>query len=64
MSTTEKMDFFELGDKTSLICADPTTKRGRQSHASRTGIQVSHCRNAGTGHRTHALYQLRLHHPA
>ena len=25
MSTTEKMDFFELGDKTSLICADPTT---------------------------------------
>jgi|SRR5687767_9637810 hypothetical protein len=27
MSTVEhfKMDFFELGDKTSLICADPTT---------------------------------------
>ena len=25
MSSTEKMDFFELGDKTSLICADPTT---------------------------------------
>src|SRR5436190_9427910 len=25
MSATEKMDFFELGDKTSLICADPNT---------------------------------------
>jgi hypothetical protein len=25
MSSLEKMDFFELGDKTSLICADPTT---------------------------------------
>jgi hypothetical protein len=25
MSSTEKMDFFELGDKTSLICADPNT---------------------------------------
>ena len=27
MSTTEttKMDFFELGDKTSLVCADPAT---------------------------------------
>jgi hypothetical protein len=25
MSSQEKMDFFELGDKTSLICADPTT---------------------------------------
>ena len=26
MSTNEsKMDFFEVGDKTSLICADPTT---------------------------------------
>jgi CheY-like chemotaxis protein len=25
MSSIEKMDFFELGDKTSLICADPTT---------------------------------------
>jgi len=25
MSSPEKMDFFELGDKTSLICADPTT---------------------------------------
>ena len=25
MSTQEKMDFFELGDKTSLICADPNT---------------------------------------
>lgn len=23
MSSQEKMDFFELGDKTSLICADP-----------------------------------------
>jgi hypothetical protein len=25
MSSPEKMDFFELGDRTSLICADPTT---------------------------------------
>jgi hypothetical protein len=25
MSSQEKMDFFELGDKTSIICADPTT---------------------------------------
>lgn len=25
MSSPEKMDFFELGDKTSLICADPNT---------------------------------------
>ena len=25
MSSQEKMDFFELGDKTSLICADPST---------------------------------------
>ena len=25
MSSPEKMDFFELGDKTSLICADPAT---------------------------------------
>ena len=25
MSSAEKMDFFELGDKTSLICADPNT---------------------------------------
>jgi hypothetical protein len=25
MSSQEKMDFFELGDKTSLICADPYT---------------------------------------
>jgi hypothetical protein len=25
MSSPDKMDFFELGDKTSLICADPTT---------------------------------------
>ena len=25
MSSTETMDFFELGDKTSLICADPNT---------------------------------------
>ncbi len=25
MSASEKMDFFELGDKTSLICADPNT---------------------------------------
>ena len=25
MSSIEKMDFFELGDKTSLICADATT---------------------------------------
>ena len=25
MSTQEKMEFFELGDKTSLICADPAT---------------------------------------
>src|SRR5437016_2830303 len=25
MSSQEKMDFFELGDKTSLICADPAT---------------------------------------
>jgi hypothetical protein len=25
MSSLEKMDFFELGDKTSLICADPNT---------------------------------------
>ncbi|HEY2382907.1 MAG TPA: hypothetical protein VGK48_17160 [Terriglobia bacterium] len=25
MSAQEKMDFFELGDKTSLICADPNT---------------------------------------
>jgi hypothetical protein len=25
MSTQEKIDFFELGDKTSLICADPNT---------------------------------------
>ena len=24
MSSQEKMDFFELGDKTSLLCADPT----------------------------------------
>ena len=25
MSSQEKMDFFEIGDKTSLICADPNT---------------------------------------
>ena len=25
MSSQEKMDFFEIGDKTSLICADPAT---------------------------------------
>ena len=25
MSSQEKMDFFELGDKTSLICGDPNT---------------------------------------
>ena len=25
MSTIEKMDFFEVGDKTALICADPHT---------------------------------------
>jgi len=25
MSSQEKMDFFEVGDKTSLICADPAT---------------------------------------
>ena len=25
MSAQEKMEFFELGDKTSLICADPNT---------------------------------------
>ena len=25
MSATEKMDFFELGDKTALICGDPAT---------------------------------------
>jgi hypothetical protein len=25
MSSQEKMEFFELGDKTSLICADPNT---------------------------------------
>ncbi len=25
MSSQENMDFFELGDKTSLICADPNT---------------------------------------
>ena len=25
MSSQDKMDFFEVGDKTSLICADPTT---------------------------------------
>ena len=25
MSSQEKMDFFELGDKTSLICAEPAT---------------------------------------
>ena len=25
MNKTEKIDFFELGDKTSLICADPAT---------------------------------------
>src|ERR1041384_7915708 len=25
MSSQEQMDFFEIGDKTSLICADPTS---------------------------------------
>lgn len=25
MSSQEKMDFFEVGDKTSLVCADPNT---------------------------------------
>jgi hypothetical protein len=25
MSSQEKMDFFELGDQTSLVCADPNT---------------------------------------
>ena len=32
MSSQDKMDFFELGDKTSLICADPhTTEVARAS---------------------------------
>ena len=25
MSSQEKMDFFEVGDRTALVCADPTT---------------------------------------
>ncbi len=48
MSTSEvsKMDFFELGDKTSLICADPATTEavrgtlrelGYKSHVAETG---------------------------
>ena len=47
MSTSElsRMDFFELGDKTSLVCADPSTTDsvrgtlrdlGYKSHASET----------------------------
>ena len=48
MSTTEssKMDFFELGDKTSLVCADPATTEvvrgtlrelGYKSHTAENG---------------------------
>jgi len=31
MSTQEKMEFFEVGDKTSLICTDPSTANSAKS---------------------------------
>ena len=63
MSSSElsRMDFFELGDKTSLVCADPLLRQIRASHAEEHGLQIACAGNAGNGHRTHAVHALRHH---
>ena len=39
MSSQEKMDFFELGDKTALICADPTTTEASKATLRELGFK-------------------------
>ena len=39
MSSQEKMDFFELGDKTSLICADPNTTESAKATLRELGFK-------------------------
>jgi hypothetical protein len=39
MSSQEKMDFFELGDKTSLICADADTTEAAQTTLRELGFK-------------------------
>ena len=40
MSSQEKMDFFELGDKTSLICGDPSTTETAKDTLRQLGFKV------------------------
>ena len=39
MSSQEKMDFFELGDKTALICADPITTEASKATLRELGFK-------------------------
>ena len=39
MSSQEKMEFFELGDKTSLICADPYTTEAAKTTLRELGFK-------------------------
>ena len=39
MSSAEKMDFFELGDKTSLICADTNTSQAAKDALRELGFK-------------------------
>ena len=39
MSTQEKMEFFEVGDKTSLICADPATAESAKTTLRELGFK-------------------------
>ena len=66
MSTSElsKMDFFELGDKTSLVCADPSTTESVRGNVEGPGIQIARCGNRRNGDRTHPIHAVRHHcHP-
>src|SRR6516225_765463 len=40
MSSQEKMDFFEVGDKTSLICADPGTTETAKATLRELGFKL------------------------
>lgn len=39
MSSTDRMDFFEVGDKTSLICADPATTEAAKNTLGELGYK-------------------------
>ena len=39
MSSQDKMDFFEIGDKTSLICADPNTTEAAKATLRELGFK-------------------------